>query len=84
MGFAMIVLHQQNWRALFNPKNCHFVIVLSPSSEDHPCRMRTFCFIYKVDELDGIWPLEQHGLLEGTALGEIIVFIKDYESDFSE
>ena len=46
--------------------------------------MRTFCFIYKVDELDGIWPLEQHGLLEGTALGEIIVFIKDYESDFSE
>ena len=38
----------------------------------------------QVDKLDGTWPLEKHGLLEGTALAETIPFIKAMGGDFTE
>ena len=38
----------------------------------------------QVDKLDGVWPLEKHGLLEGTALAETIPFIKAMDGDFTE
>jgi len=37
-----------------------------------------------IDDLDGVWQLEMHGLLEGTALSEVLSLIKRMECDFTE
>jgi hypothetical protein len=34
--------------------------------------------------LDGIWAIDEHALLEATALIEVIGLIKDMDGDFSE
>jgi len=37
-----------------------------------------------IDDLDYVWPLEAHGLLEGAALGETLSFIKHMDGAFVE
>jgi hypothetical protein len=38
----------------------------------------------QIDDLDGVWQLETHGFLEGSAMSEILALIKEMECDFSQ